>query len=120
MVKHVWPNGRTYWQFPGGGVSTNETLEETVIRELEEETGLVGSNPRKLFELPYSKGISTTFLVDVEEGATPVLGVDPEEENDTHKKLTALEWMPIADHLENPEVKELLKHYKEGTSNSHT
>ena len=113
MVKHVWPSGRTYWQFPGGGASENETLEETVIRELKEETGLDGSNPRKAFELPYSKGISTTFLVDVDPRAIPVLGIDPEEENDAQKKLADLAWMPIADLLENPEVKALLRYQKE-------
>ncbi len=113
MVKHVWPNGRTYWQFPGGGKSAVETLEETVLRELREETGLDGSNPRKLFELPYSKGISTTFLVEVDANAEPILGVDPEEAGDDHKKLTAFAWMPVADHLENPEVKALLKYLEE-------
>ena len=113
MVKHVWPNGRTYWQFPGGGASANETLEETVIRELKEETGLEGSNPQKVFELPYSKGISTTFLVDVDDNVAPVLGIDPEEENDDHQKLAAVAWMPLADHLENSEVKALLKYFEE-------
>lgn len=112
MVKHVWPNGRTYWQFPGGGKSANESLEETAIRELKEETGLTGNNPRKLFELPYSKGISTTFLVEVDLNAKPTLGVDPEETHDAHKKLTAVAWMPIADHRENPEVKALLHNLK--------
>jgi len=110
MVQHLRRDGSSYWQFPGGGVSDHETLEETVIRELKEETGLDGTHPRKLFELPYSKGISTTFLVDVDMGATPILGIDPEEENDPHQKLVAVAWMPVAEHLENPEVKALLKH----------
>lgn len=108
MVKHVRHDGSAYWQFPGGGVSGDETLAEAALRELKEETGLKGSNPRKVFELPYSKGISTTFLIDVDPCAIPVLGSDPEEENNALKKLAALAWMPIADHLENPEVRVLL------------
>ncbi len=112
MVKHLRRDGSTYWQFPGGGKSVDEILEDTVIRELKEETGITGTNPQKLFDLPYSKGNSTTFLVEVDTNAEPVLGVDPEEADDDHRKLTAVAWMPIADHPENPEVKALLRFFE--------
>jgi 8-oxo-dGTP diphosphatase len=37
--------GRGKWSVPGGIVELGETLEQTVIRETEEETGLVVDNP---------------------------------------------------------------------------
>jgi len=37
--------GRGKWSVPGGIVELGETLEQTVIREAEEETGLVVDNP---------------------------------------------------------------------------
>lgn len=37
--------GQSFWATPGGGVEGDETFEETALRELHEETGLVASDP---------------------------------------------------------------------------
>ena len=39
LVRHV-KHGKTYWLLPGGGVKYGETLEEALVREIEEETNL--------------------------------------------------------------------------------
>lgn len=46
LVKRGENPGKGLWAFPGGHVDFNETLEETVRREVKEETGLTAKNIR--------------------------------------------------------------------------
>ncbi|MBC8496375.1 MAG: NUDIX hydrolase [Chloroflexi bacterium] len=78
MVKHEH-KGQRYWTLPGGGVEAGERLEQAVIREVKEETHLLISDPKLLFEEPYSNGINYCFLATIGEEAEAKLGYDPEE-----------------------------------------
>ncbi len=53
LVKRRFEPSAGYWSFPGGHVEPGETLEEAVLRELLEETGLVGHNPKLLAVTEY-------------------------------------------------------------------
>jgi 8-oxo-dGTP diphosphatase len=76
LIKRGTSVFRGYWALPGGKVEDGETVEEAVVREVKEETGLKVEIMRKIGEYHYSgtnNGIDydyypTCFLVKVVEG----------------------------------------------------
>ncbi len=61
-----------YWALPGGAVETNETVEEALVREMKEETGLTVT-PIEILGVfsaldrdPRGRVISTVFICDYE------------------------------------------------------
>ncbi len=46
LVKRKYPPSAGWWSVPGGHVEEGETLENAVLRELQEETGLIGCDPK--------------------------------------------------------------------------
>lgn len=68
LVRRGNPPAANLYAFPGGHAEPGETPEETALRELFEETGLTGRNPR-LFEtvelLPEAGVTGSHFLLSV-------------------------------------------------------
>lgn len=73
LVRRGRPPAANMYAFPGGRAETGETPAQTAIRELEEETGLWGRNPRLFatYDLaPEGAGphfFLSVFLVDVDQ-----------------------------------------------------
>jgi 8-oxo-dGTP diphosphatase len=82
---------RPVWTFPGGGVELGESLQETVIREFKEETGLDVSvqsllyvhelieSPFHAIEFYFEVALKDTHLPS--EPIMPQLGHDPENDS---------------------------------------
>lgn len=52
LIRHTYRRG---WHFPGGGVEKNESVESALVRELEEEAGILIDGRPRLFGL-YDNG----------------------------------------------------------------
>lgn len=70
------------WALPGGYVDMDETVEEAIVRELEEETGLKTKNLKQLYTFsaigrdPRGRSVSVTFFGLTEMDNSTVSGSD--------------------------------------------
>ena len=79
LLMHRFKNGEEYWVFPGGGQEDGETLEETVVREIEEETSIQVRPIKLLYKISWDiEGENYFYLCEYLSG-TPELRVDSEE-----------------------------------------
>ena len=111
MVRHQH-DGRDYWTLPGGGIEPDESAEQTVVREIEEETGLRVEVVRFLFDHPYTGGTSYCYhsrivgsMHDLE------LGTDPEEADlpDDARTLRDVRWFRLEDKKDDLQVRRVIE-----------
>ena len=101
LIKRKFNPGKGLWALPGGFVDQNETIKDSAIRELKEETRIKVDKPvlrrniieSKIFDHPNrserGRTITHAFLIDLGEGPLPVVkGGDD---------ASGAHWWPLAD-----------------------
>ena len=111
MVRHVH-DGRDYWTLPGGAVETGETLEQAVLREMQEETNLSARVVGPIYQRSYrsATGRNVTehcFLLECTPEQRASLGHDPELDA-ASQILIELTWRPLADLHDDIQVARVL------------
>ena len=109
MVCHQ-TSTHTYWTLPGGGWQEGETLEETAVREVKEESGLNVRVVKLLFEEDYAYGMSYCYLAELTDETTePTLALNPKEDEPLfHTILKSVEWHSLKDKKDDIQVSKVI------------
>jgi 8-oxo-dGTP diphosphatase len=108
MVCHHTPS-RIYWTLPGGGWQEGETLEQTAVREVKEETGLDVEVVQLLLEEDYEYGRSYCFLAKlIGETTVPTLAFLPREETVFGTMLHSVAWHFIKEKKDDVQVSKVI------------
>lgn len=112
LVMHRNKFGHEYYALVGGGIDFGETAEQSLIREITEETGLAVNNPRLVFieEAGEVFGIQYIYLCEYVSGE-PKLRPDSIESKiaaDGQNLYTPM-WLPIKNLPSIPLLPDVLK-----------
>lgn len=93
-----WRAGRHYFSVPGGGIEPGETPEQTVVRELAEETGCRIELGRQLYLLRLDDGTEHhIFQCDYLSGEPHLPADSPEAQVGDPDNRFQPGWLPIGD-----------------------
>ena len=85
LIQRKFPPMQGAWAFPGGFVERDEDPMKAAFRELEEETGLVGTDATLLMVMgdperdPRKHIVSIVYEIQVSEDQTPTAGDDAQD-----------------------------------------
>jgi 8-oxo-dGTP diphosphatase len=85
LIQRKYPPMQGAWAFPGGFVDQGEDPHDAALRELQEETGLVGTKAKLLMVMgdpdrdPRKHIVSIVYEVDVPEDQVPQAGDDAQD-----------------------------------------
>lgn len=91
------------WEFPGGKIEPGESVSEALTREIQEETGLVVTQPKLIGAYTYHWDHpdftqQTFILLHRVQAGSPNITLNPTE-NDDYKWVTLEDFYAIPDHL---------------------
>lgn len=93
--------GRGYWLLPGGGMEAGETPEQTVAREMVEETGLHVAVERLVLDRPsvgnFYEREHTYLCTALGPDARPAPGHEPEVDASAVYAIVDVRWVPLHD-----------------------
>ncbi|MBF9002697.1 NUDIX domain-containing protein [Vibrio nitrifigilis] len=96
LIKRI-KDGRIYWVFPGGGVESNESLTQAIVREVFEETSLEISNQEAIFSVVNRGRKEHFFLVNVPFFTPKLSRQSPEFEAQNCSNRYELTWVKLND-----------------------
>jgi 8-oxo-dGTP diphosphatase len=98
LARHVHPDGRDFWCFPGGSVERGEGVAEAARREAREELGLEVElqGVAHVQELSARGPVLDVFFLVRRVGGKAALGADPEHEGGD-PVLRDIAWVPVAE-----------------------
>jgi 8-oxo-dGTP diphosphatase len=79
LVMHRINKGDEYWVFPGGGQEDGETPEQTVVREIDEETTIKVKAKKLVYHIVWDTGEENFFHICDYISGEPQLRPDSEE-----------------------------------------
>jgi len=95
LLMERWRPGLHYFSIPGGGIEPGETAEETVVREIAEETTLVVTVERQVLEMRDSDTVHKIYLCQYVAGEPQLLADSPEALLSTADNLFSPRWVPV-------------------------
>ncbi|MFA6296995.1 MAG: NUDIX domain-containing protein [Candidatus Paceibacterota bacterium] len=121
LLNHRINHGKEYFSFPGGGQEAGETLEQTALREIKEETSISANIGKLVYHIVWDNGIENYYYVcDYLEGEPKIAETSEEfEAMKSGVQHFGPAWVPVANLPETLlyplEIKDLLiKDLEEG------
>jgi 8-oxo-dGTP pyrophosphatase MutT (NUDIX family) len=98
MLIERWRPGKHYFSVPGGGIEAGETPDETVIREVMEETGCQVALKRLLYTLTIDgKDLHSIYLCEYISGEPHLPADSPEAQKFSPDNRFEPRWLPLSE-----------------------
>ncbi len=98
LLMERWRPGMHYFSIPGGGIEADETPEETVVREIKEETTIIVKVKRQVMEMHDKNIVHKIYLCEYVGGTPNLPDNSPESLQMTEQNRFKPGWVPI-EHL---------------------